>query len=107
MNETKSKLMKIGKNGEENEMDISLNDRRMEVETYRYLRVDISNGGGMDEEVNHRITEVKKAWGALKDVLKKRHISREAKIGMNGGIIEPSLLYGCELWTLRLVKGRE
>ena len=30
--------MKIGKNGEENGVNISLNDRRMEeVETYRYL----------------------------------------------------------------------
>ena len=28
--------------------------------------------GGMGEEVNHRITEVKKAWGALKDVWIKR-----------------------------------
>ena len=36
--ETKSKIMKIGKNGEENGVNISLNDRRMEeVETYRYL----------------------------------------------------------------------
>ena len=35
LNETKSKIMKIGKNGEENGVNISLNDRRMEeVETY-------------------------------------------------------------------------
>ena len=34
VNETKSKIMKIGKNGEANGVDISLNDRRMEeVET--------------------------------------------------------------------------
>ena len=56
VNETKSKIMKIGKNGEENGVNISLNDRRMEeVETYRYLRVDITSDGGMGEEVNHRI----------------------------------------------------
>ena len=74
MNE--SKIMKIGKNG----VNISLNDRRMEeVETYRYLRVDTSNNVGMGEEVNHRITEAKKAWGTLKNVWKKRHISREVK----------------------------
>ena len=103
MNEIKSKIMKIGKNGEENGVNISLNDRRMEeVETYRYLRVDISSDGGMGEEVNHRITEAKKAWGALKDVWKKRHISQEAKVGMYEGIIEPSLLYGCEVWTLKV-----
>ena len=39
VNETKSKIMKIGENG----VDISLNNRRMEeVETYRYLGVDIA-----------------------------------------------------------------
>ena len=79
-NGTKSKIMKIGKNGEENRENISLNDRRKEVEIYTYLGVDISSDGGMGEEVNHRITEVKKAWGVLKDVWKKRHISGEAKV---------------------------
>merc|ERR1712002_1056172 len=44
--------------------------------------------------------------GALKDVWKKRHISREAKVGMYEGIIEPSLLYGCETWALN-VKDRK
>ena len=54
--------MKIGKNGEKNGLNISLNDRKMEdLETYRYLRVDISGDGGMSEHVNHRITEAKKA----------------------------------------------
>ena len=68
-NETKSKIMKIGRNVEENEVNISLNDRRIEeVETYRYLGVDISSNGEMREEVNHKITEAKKAWGALKDI---------------------------------------
>ena len=86
MNETKSKIMKIGKNREENRMNISLN----EIETYRYLGVDISSDGGMGEEVNHRISEAKKARRALKDVWKKRHVSREAKVvGMYEGIIEP------------------
>ena len=76
MNETNSKIMKIGKNGKENGENISLNDRRMEeVEIYKYLRVDISSEGRMGEEVNHGITEVKKAWGALKDLWKNRHIS--------------------------------
>ena len=78
MNEIKSKIMKIGKNGEENGVNISLNDRRTEeIGTYRYLEVDISSDDGMGEEVNHRITEPKKAWGALKDVWKKEtYISR-------------------------------
>ena len=39
MNETKSKIMKIGKNGEENGANINLNDRTIEeVETYKISR---------------------------------------------------------------------
>ena len=103
MNETKSKIMKIGKNEEENGVNISLNDRRMEeVETYRYLEVDVSSDGGIGEELNYRITEAKKALRALKDVWKKRHISQEAKVGMYEGIIKPSLLYVCGVWTLKV-----
>ena len=101
VNETKSKIMKIGKNGKENGVNISLNDRRMEeVETYRYLGVDILSDGGMSEEVNHRITEV--SIGSIERHMEKRHISQEAKVGMYKGIIEPSLLYGCDVWTLKV-----
>ena len=79
VNETKSKIMKTGKNGEENGVNISLNGRRMEeVETYRYLRLGISSDDGMGDKVNHRITEVKKARGTLKDVWEKRYASRRA-----------------------------
>merc|ERR1712002_564159 len=77
-----------------------------EVEIYRYLGVDISNDSGMGEEVNHRIGEARKAWGALKDVWKKRHIIRQAKVGMYEGIIEPSLLYGRETWVLKVQDSR-
>ena len=91
VNEGKSKVMRIGKNGEENEVNVSLNGRRMEeVETYRYLGVDISNDSGMGDEVNHRMGRQGKAWEALKDV------------GMYEGIIEPSLLHGCETWVLNV-----
>ena len=49
--------------------------------------------------MNHGITEAKKMYGTLKDLWKRKHISREAKAGMYEGIIEPSPLYGCESWT--------
>ena len=51
--------------------------------------------------MNHRITEAKKAWGALKD-MENEALSREAKVGMYEGIIEPSLLYGCEMWPMNV-----
>ena len=64
--------------------------------------VEISNDDRIGEVVNHRITEVKKPWGAQKDTWKKRYIPQEAKVGMYEGIIEPCLLYGCEMWTLKV-----
>merc|ERR1712002_866144 len=95
--------MRIGKNGEEDEVNVSVNGRRREdIGIYRYLAVDISNDSEMGEEVNHRIGEARRAWGALKDVWVKRYISREAKVGMYEGIIEPSLLYGCETRVLNV-----
>ena len=102
VNVNKSKVMKIGKN-EGNEMNISLNARRMEeVTSYRYLGVDVSNDSRMSEEVRHRIGEARKSAGALNDLWKKRHVSREAKVGMYEGIVEPSLLYGCEAWVMNV-----
>merc|ERR1711872_441017 len=58
VNVTKSKVMKIGKNVDENEMNVHLNNSS-EVNTYKYLGVDTSNDGGMSEEVNHRIGEAR------------------------------------------------
>ena len=75
-------------------MNISLNDRRIEeVETCRE-----------GESQNNRSEE---CMDSIRRRMKKRLISQEAKIGMHEGIIEPSLLYGCEVWPLRCRKGKE
>ena len=81
VNVGKSKVMRIGKNRDENEMNISLNNSRMEeVECYRYLGVDVSSDGRMNEEVRHRIGEARKVSGALQKLWKNRRISREATV---------------------------
>ena len=108
INVGKSKVMRIGKNREENEMNIRLNNSRMEeVESYRYLGVDVSSDGRMSEEVGHRIGEARKASGALQKLWKNRRMSREAKVGMYEGIVEPSLLYGCEAWVMNVRERRK
>merc|ERR1712002_1365085 len=90
----------IGKNREENLLDVQLNDSRMEeVNYYRYLGVDISSDGRMNEEVNHRIGEARQASGALQRLWKNRCMSVQAKVGMYKGIVKPSLLYACETWV--------
>ena len=100
VNISKSKVMKIGGNQGTNDLNVSLNNRRMEeVDTYRYLGVDISSDGKMHEELCHRMKEARKNAGMLKSLWNRRNVSREAKVGMFEGIVEPSLLYGSETWV--------
>lgn len=107
VNASKSKVMKMSRDQGETELDIRLNNGRMEeVDTYRYLGVDVSKDGKMNAEMNHRMGEARKAAGALQKVWKRRHVSREAKVGMYEGIIEPSLLYGSEVWVLNTQERR-
>merc|ERR1712105_304859 len=97
-----------GRSQNENELNVSLNNRRMEeVECYRYLGVDVSHDGKMNEEVSHRIGEARKVSGALQKLWKNRNMSMEAKVGMYEGIVEPTLLYGCEAWTLNVHERRK
>ena len=48
--------------------------------------------------MNYRIGEAKKVSGGLQKLWKRRCVTREAKVGMYEGIVEPSLLYGSEVW---------
>ena len=54
----------------------------------------------MEKEVEHRITEARKAMGALKKVWGGRKISMQAKVGMTECIVDSTVLYGSEVWTL-------
>ena len=100
VNVNKSKVMRIDSKNE-GDVSVSMNDARMEVvDSYRYLGVNISKDGKMNEEVNNRIGDARKAAGALQKVWKKRKLSQEAKVGMYEAIVEPSLLYGSEAWVL-------
>ena len=42
--------------------------------------------------------------GSIKSYMEKEvgYMSQDTKVGMYEGIIEPSLLYSCELWTLKV-----
>ena len=107
VNVGKSKVMTIRNDWDENELNVSQNNNRMEeVECYRYLGVDASSDGRMNEKVSHRIGEVRKVAGALQELWKNRHVSREVKVGMYEGIVKPNLLYGCEAWVMNIHERR-
>ena len=78
-----------------------------EVNSYKYLGVDISSDGRMNEETSHRIGEARKASGALQCLWKNRHMSVRVNMGMYDGIVEASLLYACETWVTNVHKRKK
>ena len=64
-----------------------------EVNTYKYLGVDVTNDGKMNEEVDHRTDEAKMVLEGLQNLLKRKCVTREVKVGMYEGIVKPSLSY--------------
>ena len=108
MNISKSKVVKIGGNQGTNDLNVSLDNKRMEeVDMYRYLGVDISSDGRMHEELCHRMKEACKSAGMLKSLWGRRNVTREAKVGMFEGIVEPSLWYGSETWVMNKSEHKE
>ena len=56
----------------------------------------------MIEEVKHETGDARKTESALTSLLKRRDISREAKVSMYEGTVETALLSGCEMWVLNV-----
>ena len=75
-------------------------DRLEEVDSFRYLGVDIKSDGSQGAEMGHRRIEAAKLLGALKGVWNKGPMSTEVKLGMYEGIMVPTVMYGSECWTL-------
>ena len=107
VNVNKSKTMRISGNENEYDVNVDMNGERLEaVESYKYLGVNVTCDGKLKEEINHRISEARKAAGALQGIWKKRRLSIDAKVGMYDAIVEPSLLYGSEVWVLNAQEGK-
>ena len=71
------------------------------VESFKHLGSTISNDGTLDKEITTRIQKASQAFGRLRiKVLQHKSISLSTKLKVYNTIVLPSLLYGCETWTL-------
>ena len=81
--------------------NIDIGDMEVEaVEAFKYLGSTITYDNQMDREISERIGSGSRCAFALHKVLKSRHISRRTKLRIYNVIIRPTVLYGCETWTL-------
>jgi len=101
INVGKSKVMKCWKQGGMDGMDIRLNGRTMEeVDKWQYLGVIVSNKGGGGEEINHRINEGNKMFGAMNGIWKNGNMNRKIKMELYESVVLAKVLYGSEVWCM-------
>ena len=71
------------------------------VEHFNYLGNPISCDGPLDREIDTRISKASQALGSLYNrVLSEHNIRLSSKLKVYNAVVLPSLLYGCETWTL-------
>ena len=67
----------------------------------KYLGSTISADGSLDKEITSRIQKASQALGILRvKVLQQKGITLSTKLKIYRAVVLPSLLYGCETWTL-------
>ena len=82
--------------------NIQINGKTLNaVENFTYLGSTLSNQVRIDREVDARIAKASAAFGRLrKKVWDRKGIQLETKLKVYSAIVLPSLLYGCETWTV-------
>ena len=71
------------------------------VESFKYLRSTISHDGSLDKDIAAHISKASQALERLWNrVLNQQNIRLSTKLKVYNAVVFPSLLYGCEAWTL-------
>uniref|UniRef100_A0A9J7Z5S8 Heparan sulfate 2-O-sulfotransferase 1 n=1 Tax=Cyprinus carpio carpio TaxID=630221 RepID=A0A9J7Z5S8_CYPCA len=74
---------------------------RTAVDRFTYLGSTLSRAVHIDDEVNIRIVKASAAFGRLRDsVWERTGIKQETKLKVYRAVVLPTLLYGCEAWTV-------
>ena len=71
------------------------------VDSFKYLGSTISADGSLDKEITSRSQKASQALGRLRvKVLQQKGITLSTKLKIYRAVVLPSILYGCETWTL-------
>ena len=99
-NPTKTKMMLMSRR---NVIQGTINIGDLEVESvssFKYLGSTITSDNEMNTELKERIGTGSRCAYAFNSIMKSRNISRRTKVRVYNTVIRPTVLYGCETWTL-------
>ena len=100
VNWMKTKVMRVAR--KRDSCEVSIGDQVIEqVDEMKYLGVMISSDGRMEKEIEARIAMATRLVGGMGDtVVSRRELSKGTKLKVVNATMMPSLLYGCEVWSL-------
>ena len=100
VNWRKTRLMRVAKKREE--CEVKIGEEKIEwVDAIKYLGVMISSDGSMDKEVEARIGNAARVIGGMNEmVLRRKELNRSTKLKVVNATVMPTLMYGCETWSL-------
>ena len=84
------------------EPDITVHGKRLNVvNRFTYLGSTLSQNATIDDEVDIRIARASASFGRLSaKVWNRRGLSIDTKLKVYKAVVLPTLLYGCETWTV-------
>ncbi len=93
-------MMRVARKSEQCEVKIR-EETIEQVDARKYLGVMISSDGSMEKEVEARIGSATQVIGGMSEiVLRRKELSRNTKLKVMNATLMPTLLYGCETWSL-------
>ena len=108
MDTGKSKVMRCSRYGNGGRMHVILNgEPSEEVDCFKYLWSQVAADGGCEIDVERRMNEDNRAWGALKSVLSNIGFWIKTKKCLYERVIVPTALYGAEAWGMRSAEKRK
>ena len=100
VNWKKTKVMRVAR--QKGASEVRIGDQKLEqVDEMKYLGVVISADGSMEKEVEARVANVTRMTGRMSEVVLRRYeLSKNTKLKVVNATVIPTLMCGCEAWSL-------
>jgi hypothetical protein len=72
------------------------------VSQFKYLGTTVTNQNLIQEEIKRRLNCGNACYHSVQNLLSSRLLSKNVKVRIYKTIILPVVLYGCEIWSLRV-----